>query len=88
MVKASPRCIIAGNSSFAKGQILESSKFNQFADDNFKCDENDRKFSIWLENTVGKGEIALVTSNFSFSHSIFKRLLLQTRETRACLAKG
>ena len=26
--------------------------------DNFKFDENGRKFSKWLENTVGKGEIA------------------------------
>ena len=30
-----------------------------FADDNSKFDENDQKFSKWLENTVGKGEIAL-----------------------------
>ena len=28
------------------------------ADDNFKFDENDRKSSKWVENTVGKGEIA------------------------------
>ena len=25
-----------------------------FADDNFKVDENGRKFSKWIENTVGK----------------------------------
>ena len=30
----------------------------QSADDNFKFDENSRKFSKWVENTVGKGEIA------------------------------
>ena len=30
----------------------------QLADDNFKFDENSRKFSIRVENTVGKGEIA------------------------------
>ena len=30
----------------------------EFADDNFKCDENGRKFSKWVENTVEKGEIA------------------------------
>ena len=30
----------------------------EFTDDNFRVDENGRKFSIWLENTVGKGEIA------------------------------
>ena len=43
---------------FPKQQILDSSKLKQFADDNFKFDENGRKFSKWLENTVGKGEIA------------------------------
>ena len=29
-----------------------------FAGDNFKFDENSRKFSKQVENTVGKGEIA------------------------------
>ena len=29
-----------------------------FADDNFKFDENGRKLSKLVENTVGKGEIA------------------------------
>ena len=76
-----------------------------FADDNFRFDENSRKFSKWVENTVGRGEIArneqfllfpqcfnpfpnkpwflrvcktsllktslFITSNFSFSHSVF-----------------
>ena len=39
-------------------QILDSSKLKEFADDNFKFDENGRKFSKQVENTVGKGEIA------------------------------
>ena len=39
-------------------QILDSSKLKEFADDNFKIDENGRKLSKWVENTVGKGEIA------------------------------
>ena len=39
-------------------QILDSSKLKKFADDNFRFDENGRKFSKWVENTVGKGEIA------------------------------
>ena len=44
---------------FPKRQILDSSKLLKgFANDNFKFDENGRKFSKWLENTVGKGEIA------------------------------
>ena len=48
----------------------------EFADNNFKFDENGRQFSEGVENTLEKGEIA-VTSNFSFSHSDFKRLVLQ-----------
>ena len=43
---------------FPKQQILESSKLKEFADDSFKVGENGRKFSKWIENTVGKGEIA------------------------------
>ena len=39
-------------------QILDSSKLKEFADDNFKFDENGRKLSKWVENTVGEGEIA------------------------------
>ena len=39
-------------------QILDSSKLKEFADDNFKFDENRRKLSKWVENTGGKGEIA------------------------------
>ena len=43
---------------FPKQQILDSSKLKEFADDNFRFDENGRKFSKRVENTVGKGEIA------------------------------
>ena len=39
-------------------QILDSSKLKEFADDNFKFNENGRKLSKSVENTVGKGEIA------------------------------
>ena len=41
-----------------KPQILGSSKFKEIADITFKFDENGEKFSDWVENTVGKGEIA------------------------------
>ena len=37
---------------------LDSSKLKKFADDNSKFDENGRKLSKRVENTVGKGEIA------------------------------
>ena len=45
-------------SPFPKRQILDSSKFKESADDNFKFDENGRKFSKRVENIVEKGEIA------------------------------
>ena len=43
---------------FTRRQILDSSKWKEFADDNFKIVENGRKLSKRVENTVGKGEIA------------------------------
>ena len=39
-------------------KILDWSKLKQFADDNFKFDENSTRSSKRVENTVGKGEIA------------------------------
>ena len=38
--------------------FLDSSKLKEFADDNFKFDQNSRKYSKRMENSVGKGEIA------------------------------
>ena len=49
-------------------------KLEDFVDDNFKFDENCRKFSELVENTVGEKEKMIVTSNFAFPHSVFKRL--------------
>ena len=42
----------------SRWQILDFSKLKQFADGNFKFDENGRKFSDRVENTAEKGEIA------------------------------
>ena len=39
-------------------KILDRSKLKQSAGDNFRFDENSRKFYKRVENTVGKGEIA------------------------------
>ena len=39
-------------------QILDSSELKEFADENFKFDENGIKLSKRVENIVGKGEIA------------------------------
>ena len=65
---------------FPKLQVFDSSKLKEFAVDNFRLDENDRKFSKWEENTVGKGEIARndsVCSNLHHSPSQVLRNLLR-----------
>ena len=57
------------------------------ADDNFKIDENGRKFFKRVENTVGKGEIAPHEQFLLFPHSVFKKLVLQTRENSGLFEK-
>ena len=45
--------------AFPNQKILDTSKLKVFTDDNFQFDENGRKVLYrWVENTVGKGEIA------------------------------
>ena len=67
---------------FPKRQILHSSKLREFANDIFKFDENGRKFSNQVKKHGGVGgkEKLLIMSNFSFSHSVFKRIVLQTQK--------
>ena len=73
---------------FPKWQILDASKLKEFADDNFKFDENDGMFSKRVENTVGKGEIAR-NEQFLFFPIVFsKDLYCRQVKTRACLGKG
>ena len=52
-------CCLVKCSPFPKQQLLNSSKLKDSADNNFKSDENGRKASKRVENTVEKGEIAL-----------------------------
>ena len=72
---------------FPKRQILDSSKLKELADDNFEFNENNRKFSKQVENTVGKGEIAHY-EQFLFSHSVFQRFVLQAGKNQSLLGKG
>ena len=51
----------------------------EFADDNLRFDKNGAKFSIMVENTVGKGEIA--------RYSVFKRFVWQTRKNQGLFGK-
>ena len=53
-------------------QIFDSSKPKEFADDNFKFDENGRKFSICVENNVGKWEIACHKQFLLFPQCFYK----------------
>ena len=66
---------------FPKQQILKYSKLKEFPDDNFKFNENCRKFSQRVENTVRKREIAR-------NDSVFKRPVLQTRKIKGLFSKG
>ena len=58
-----------------------------FADDNFKFDENGRKLPKRVENAVEKEKL-LVTSNFSFSRSVFKRLVFQGHQKVSLSGNG
>ena len=51
-------CVSMIHYPITRRQILDSSKVKEFADNNIKFDENSSKLSKWVENTVGKGEIA------------------------------
>ena len=68
-------------------QILDSSKLKEFADDNFKFDENGEKVIQMGRNTVGKGEIARY-EQFLLSHSVFKRLVSQRRQKVSLCGNG
>ena len=54
-----------------------TSKLEEFTDNNFKFDENAKK----LSKTLREKEKLLVTSNFSFSNSVFKGRL-ETRKKK------
>ena len=74
--------------TFPKWQILVSFKFKVFADNNFELDENGRKFSKWVENTVGKGKIACYEQFLLFPPFFSEDLNCRHVKTRACLGKG
>ena len=59
-----------------------------FQDNNFKLDENGRKFSEWVENAVRKGEIALYEQFLLFALCFQKDLYCRHVKTRACFGKG
>ena len=65
--------------------MLVASKLKGFADDNFTFDENGRKCYKWVENTVGKGEIARYEQFLLFPQCFQKTW---TADTSTCFEKG
>ena len=63
---------------FPKQQIVDSSKFKELADDNFKFDENGRKFSKRVEDTAEKGEIARYEQFLLFPQCFLKTCTADT----------
>ena len=53
-------------------QILDSSKLNEFADDNVKFDENGRELTKRAKNTVGQEEIARYEQFLFFPQCFWK----------------
>ena len=58
--------------------ILDSSKLEELADNNFTFDENGRKLSKRVENTVGKGEIARYEQFLLFPQCFQKTYIADT----------
>ena len=67
--------------------VLDYSKLRKFADDNFKFDENGRKFSKRVKNTVGKGEIAH-DEQFLLFPQCFKRHVQKIHKNQGLFGKG
>ena len=64
---------------FPYNKILDQTKLKAFADDKLNVAKMRSSVFDGVENIVGKGEIAC-TSNFCFSHNVFKGLLSQTHQ--------
>ena len=63
---------------FPKRQILDTSKLKEFVEENFKFDENRKKFPKLVENTVGNGEIACYEQFLLFPQCFQKTCIADT----------
>ena len=72
--------------SLPHSKILDWSKLKQFADNNFKFDENGRQFSKQVENTVGKGGIA-GNEQFLLFPKCFQKTCTETRKNQGLFWK-
>ena len=69
-------------------QVLDSSKLKELVDDNFKFDENGRKFSKWVQNTVGKKRNCSLRAISPFSTWFSKDSYCRHVKNKACFEKG
>ena len=60
----------------------------EVADNNSKFDENGGKFSKLENKTLWEKQKLFIASNFSFSYSVSKRLVLQTHKKQRLFGKG
>ena len=67
---------------FIKQQIFRRSKLSAFADNKLKMNLREKKKNSGGLKTLREKEKMLVTSIFSFSHNIFKRLLFRILKSR------
>ena len=89
MSKISVACLLKLLFKTFPNDKFYSFKLKEFVGDNFKFDENGRKFSKMVENTMGKGEIACYEQFLLFPVFFFsKELYCRHVKIRACLGKG
>ena len=67
--------------------ISGSTKLKDFVDDNFEFDEMGQS-SVKGWKTLSEKEKLLFMSNFLFSHSVFKRPVLQTSKNKGLFGRG
>ena len=67
---------------------MEQTKFKAFADDKSNIDNMMKSVFNGIENIEEKKEKMQVTSNFSFSYNVLKRLLSQGRSNSRLCGKG
>ena len=72
---------------FPNEKILDFPKLGEFAHDNFKFDENGRKFSKWVENNMEKRRKCSNQQFFLFP-LCFQILEQQTRKNKGLFGKG
>ena len=77
--------VFKGQKPFPKRQILHFSKLKKFVNSS-NFDEKCRKV-IQIGRKRWKNVKLLITSNFSFSQSVFKRLVLQTPKKQGLIGK-